>query len=80
MSAAQWFALLAVVVIGTTCLVALVQEFRFDHQLRAVVDREEAEVDEWLRVARVVGVLDPGCPIYDRLVCDQIEEQEGWVA
>lgn len=80
MSAAQWVALLSVVVIGTACLVALVQEFRFDHRLRATVDREEREVDEWLRLARVLGVIDPGTPIYDRLVCDQIEQQEGWVA
>ena len=86
MSAAQWIALLALAAVCLTCLVALVRTFDWspaapvEVQLAEIVAAEEAEVDSWLRLARVVGVLDPGTPIYDRLVCDQIEEQEGWAS
>lgn len=94
MSGAQWFVVFMAVIVG--CLAVTALSYRAEQYLRGIyrsqrvawdddelarmVAVEEAEVDEWLRLARVVGVLNPGTPIYDRLVCEQIEQQEGWVA
>lgn len=52
-----------------------------DEYLAMLIDDGEREIDEWLQLARAVGVvpLEP-TPIHDRLVCEYIEQAEGWAS
>ena len=50
-----------------------------DTELAEQIAEEEASIDDWLRLARVVGVVGDGS-IYDRLVCEEIARQNGWAS
>lgn len=52
-----------------------------DAEVARLVAEGEREIDDWLQLARAVGVLplEP-TPIHDRLVCEYIEQAEGWAS
>jgi hypothetical protein len=81
MTAAAWvFAVAAAVMFGfgpAFCLALWLAErrdLREDEQLRAVEDRR---VDaEWFALLAATETT----PIFDQLVCEQIEREEGWAS
>ena len=51
-----------------------------DTELAQQIDDEQAW-REWAAICGVLGINpDAGTPIYDRLVCDEIERANGWAS
>lgn len=52
-----------------------------DAELAAQVAEDERAWAEWAAICQVLDIApDQGTPIYDRLVCDEMERAEGWAS
>lgn len=52
-----------------------------DAELAAQVAEDEQAWAEWAAICAVLDIApDQGTPIYDRLVCDEMERAEGWAS
>lgn len=52
-----------------------------DDELAARIAEDERAWREWAAICQVLDIApDAGTPIYDRLVCDEMERAEGWAS